>query len=400
MKSIKKSSTLILRLDEKEHKVIKLKSILFNKKKSEYLRSCALEYWGDLSNNSSFKELLLKYREGDESDKKLVVNLLFEYYRRIGFPYTFLTDEQKINRMNRIINTKKVLLEDNHLQQNIVGVDLANCFHPHMMEVGYNDGSRTPWETFNNDDWLKDCINRWLELDKVPNHSGMRRILKTRDKTRGVVGYKPAISKFIYDTFVPENGKVLDPCAGYSGRLAGCIASNKNILYHGIDPDGRTAKGNMECASFFNSQYYDNVFNNKMYNFRFKFDLGCAEEVMKDIKEEYDLIFSSSPYYDIEMYSKELSQSYMKYDTYDKWLNGFLFKIVDESYRILKSEGKLILNIKNTPKYKIADDLCKYCERDWELERTYHMRLSNLEYSRADGKPKYHTEPIFVFEKK
>jgi len=396
-----KSSNIILRTDETTHNIIKLKSILFNNgKKSEYLRNASLSYWGDITDRSIFKELLRLYQEGDESDKELIVSVLFEYYRRAGFPYVILNNEQKINRMNRIVKTEKILLEDDHLQQNVVGLDLVNSFHPHMMEARYSDGSRSPKETFDNDEWLKDCINRWLELKNVPNPSGMRRILKTRDKSRGVVNFKSSIAKFIYQTYVPVDGRVLDPCSGYSGRLAGCIAANKNILYHGIDPDGRTARGNMECASFFNSLYYENVFNNKMYNFRFRFDLGCAEDIMRDIKDEYDLIFSSSPYYNVECYSEECSQSYKRYETYESWLNNFLFVIVDESYRLLKEGGRLALNIKNTYKYKIADDLCKYCEGKWNLEKTYHMRLSNSEYHRVDDKPMFHTEPIYIFAKK
>lgn len=401
MSKSKKTDNILLRVNSDIHNLIKFKSKLFGRKKSDYIRYAVLSHWEDSeTNNSSFKELLVSYREGDNETKAQIVNLLFEYYRRKGYPHNILNDQQKIKSMDSIIKSNKILLENNHLQQNVVGLALANFFHPHMIEVQYHDNKRTPKETFDNDDSLKDCINRWLELEKVPNPAGMRRILKTRNNTRSVVNFKPIISKFIYNTYVPENGKVLDPCSGYSGRLIGCIAANKNILYHGIDPDNKTALGNMECASFFNSQYNDDIYNNKMYKFRFRFDLGCAEDIMTEIKDNnYDIVMTSPPYFSQEKYSNDFSQSYLKFSNYQDWLNKFLFVIINESYRILKEDGKLILNIKNLINYPIANDLCNYCKKNWELEKTYHMRLSNSEYHRKEGEKTFHTEPIFVFKK-
>lgn len=400
MEKVKKLDNIILRTDDHTHNLIRLKSTLFNRKKSDYLRHCALSYWEDNGSTKHFKELLQQYQASDDAGKHQVVDLLFEYYRRTGFPHNRLTDEQKINRMGRIIKTKDILLEDNHLPQNIQGLDLANSFHPHMMKVKYGGPrkDKSPYETFENDDSLKDCINRWMELGNTPGPAGMRRILKTRDGTRGIVNYKPIIAKFIYEKYVPENGRVLDPCAGYSGRLLGCIAANKNILYHGIDPDERTGRGNMECASFFSNRY--DMFDEREYKFRFRYDLGCAEDVMRGLEGEYDVVATSPPYHKVEVYSEDPNQSCNRYPEYKKWLSDFLFVIIDESKRLLKESGKLILNVKNGVKDRIADDLCEYCKKDWDLETVYHMRLANSEFHRVEGKAMFHTEPIFVFSRK
>ena len=397
MPKIKKQSNLILRLTEEEHTTIKIKSSLFGKNKSNYLRHCALSHWEDGKSSKYFKELLKMYQDGEEEIKKEVVELLFQYYRKKGFPHNILTDDQKENRMGRIIKSKNVLLEDDTLQLNFQGIDLVNGYHPHMMEAYYKRGEKSPLETFNSDEGLRDCINRWMELDKVPNPAGMRRILKTRDGTRGVVNWKPVIAKFIYDTYVPHEGRVLDPCAGYGGRLAGCIASNRNIFYHGIDPNGETAVGDTGLASFFSTQY--NVLGEREYRYGFRFDLGCAEEIMPGLNDKYDLVFTSPPFFNTEIYNEDKNQSSNKFDKYKKWLDEFLFKIVDESHRLLNDSGHLVLNVKNLVYYKIADDLCNYCKKDWELEKTYNMRLSNSEFSRKVGDT-WHVEPIFVFKKK
>jgi len=398
MKSTKKTTNILLRVNDLEKSSISIKSRLFNRKISDYLRHTAFSHWEDISSTKHFKTLLKIYQEGDDIAKKEIVEILFQFYRRNGFPYTVLTDDEKINRMDRIIKSKSILLEDDHLQMNLQGIDLANSYHPHMMEAYYKRGENSPYQTYSNDDGLKDCINRWMELDKIPNPAGMRRILKTRDKTRGVVNFKPTVAKYIYDSYCSRDGKVLDPCAGYSGRLAGCIAANKGLFYHGIDPNGATAVGNMEMASFFSGQY--NALGGRVYNYKFRFDLGCAEEVMSGLNDsEYDLIFSSPPYFDTEVYSEDSSQSGNRYDAYKEWSGKFLFKIVHEGYRVLKNGGYLVLNVKNFHDKKIADDLLGYCNERWSLHKTYHMRLANNVYDRRNGES-FHTEPIFVFKKK
>jgi len=397
LKVKKKNTNILLRVTDLEKMIIDIKSKLFNRKTSDYLRHSAFSHWEDISDTKHFKSLLKMYQDGEDDVKKIVVEILFQYYRRNGFPHVFLTDEQKENRMGRIIKSKEVLLEEGHLQQNHQGIDLANSYHCHMMDAYYSSGEMSPMDTFNNDNKLKDCINRWLELGKVPNHSGMRRILKTRNGTRSVGNFKPIIAKFIYNNYCPDDGKVLDPCSGYSGRLAGCIASNRGLLYHGIDPNGETAVGNMKMANFFSTQY--DAIGNRVYKYDFRFDMGMAEKVMPKIQEKYDLVFTSPPYHSCEIYSEETSQSCNKYKEYQQWLESFLYVIVDQSYRILKEYGRLIINIKNLQDIKIADDLVEYCEKDWILEKTYHMRLSNNEFNRG-GTTMHHTEPIFVFCKK
>lgn len=397
MKENKRTTNIILRVTELEKNVIDIKSKLFNRKTSDYLRHSAFSHWENIDNTKHFKELLKMYQDGDEALKKEVVEILFQHYRRTGFPHNYLTDAQKENRLGRVINPKDILLEEDHLQMNHQGIDLANHFHPHMMEAYYSRGDNSPMETYNNDEKLRDCINRWLEIGKVPNPAGMRRILKTRNGTRGVVNFKPVIAKFIYDNYASEGDSVLDPCAGYGGRLVGCIATNKNLLYHGIDPNGETAVGDMRLASFFSNQY--DALGLRIYKYRFRFDLGRAEEIMPKLDEKYNLIFTSPPYFNTEIYSDSGDQSSHKYQEYEEWKEKFLFILVKESYRLLEEGGYLVLNVKNTDTMSLADDLCRYCEKDWILEKTYHMRLSNNEYNRKDGKT-FHTEPIFVFRKK
>jgi len=387
-----------IRISEEENTLLSIKAILLNKSKSELFRDGAFAHWGELTLDDYANRLLKLYESGNNENKKNIVDIVFKFLKQNGYPHRKLSKNNLINGMRKIANTKNPLLDDDNLQVNTTGLEIANYFHPHMMNVKCLQKYKSPYELFEDEASLKDAINRWMQIGSKPNFSGLRRILRTRDGTRSVVNFKPAIAKFLYDNYAPRNGKILDPCSGYSGRLAACISVNKNLHYKGIDPDGLTATGNMKMASFYSSLY--DAIGTREWDFDFSFELGCAEDIMPKINDQFDLIFTSPPYFNVEKYSDLPNQSWLRYQTYESWRDNFLYKILSESFRLLKDDGSLIWNIKNYKKMKLADDSCEICLKlGFRLEKTYNMRLSNSEYHRKDGKSNWHTEPIFVFKK-
>lgn len=389
-----KDKTCLLRLSDKENNLLSFKSSLLGVKKSALLRQSALRYWRQSSDINALSDC---YQVSNEINQSLIVELLLEYYRETGYPHRDFTRNELIKEMHKISNSKSPVLDDNHLQINTVGLALVNFFHPHMVKVRCMRNYRSPYDQYKDDVLLKDAICRWLELGNKATASGVRRILRTRDGVRSVVNFKPVIARYFYEKYCPENGKALDPCAGYGGRLAGCISTNKNIMYHGIDPDGRTMAGDAKLAGTF-SDLYDGL-KDRIWNFGFKFDLGCAEDVMPTLSQDaYDLIFTSPPYFDVEKYSTNPDQSYKKFDTYEKWRQGFLKPLVQNSSRLIHSRGHIILNVKNYKNMKIADDVLELASSaGLTLKTTHHMRLSNSEFNRRKHELKFHTEPIFVF---
>ena len=397
-----KTTSILLRLSSKENVLLDTKAKFLGITKSELLRRGIASV--DISSPNIVQDLLSRYASSDDKTKSLIVDLLAEFYTESGYPHNRLTDQQKIREMEKISKTKSPLLDDNFLQINTVGLSLCNFFHPHMVKVQCGN-TRTPYEQFSNKDLLKDAIKRWMDLGKRPVPSGLRRILRIRDGVKSVVNFKPAIAKYFYDTYCPKNGKVLDPCSGYSGRLAGCIAANKGISYHGIDPDGRTAVGNMQMAATFIDQF---DIMGRVWKFDFRFDMACAEDVMPGINDKYDLVFSSPPFFRVEKYSNAPNQSWIRYPSYGNWRDGFLFVLIKESWRLLRDNCCLILNLKNYKKEPIADDAIRIArDMGFELIKTYQQKMPNSEYNlKSKDDPKFkesitwHSEPIFVFKKR
>ena len=392
-----KNKTCLLRMTERDLSLFSAKASILGTDKSKLFRDGAFCYWGNKDIDA--EDLLQRYKAGTDDEQRIIVDLLFENYRRKGYPYRVLTEHQLQHEMESLSHTKSPVLDDDHLQTNMTGLSLANHFHPHFVKVRCLSRYLSPYECFSDDDRFKDAIRRWLELGNKPTPSGLRRILRTRDGVRSVVNFKPAIAKYIYDTYCPRNGKVLDPCAGYGGRLAGAIGSNKGIHYRGIDPHGPTAIGNMCMADFYSRRY---ELTGRVWNFGFGFELGCAEDIMPSMPDEsFDCILTSPPYHNVERYSDEPTQSYLKFPVYDLWRDGFLSPVIRESFRVLKSGGYFVLNIKNYKHMKIADDACQLSAScGFELQKTYQMRLPNSEFHRHEDEAKYHAEPIFVFKKR
>lgn len=393
-----KSNSCLLRLSDEENDLLTFKADLLGLSKSALLRVAAEAYW---SEDFSARKLLGLYNEGDEKTKQLIVSVLADYFTRKGYPHNVLSDNQLKQGMQTLANTKSPLLENDHLQTNTIGLALANHFHPHQVNVRCIKNYRSPYEQFADKDLLKDAINRWMEMNKKPDPSGLRRILRTRNGVRSNVNWKPSLSLFLYNTYAPKNGWVLDMCSGFGGRLCGLIAANKNLLYHGIEIDSETCIGNARLAGFYHKLYDIGIEKTRTWKFGFKMDLGCAEDIMPTLPDEtYDLIFTSPPFFDVEKYSSNPAQSYLRYPEYTTWRDKFLFTLVKESFRLCKRKGYFILNLKDYKKYPIATDGIKFAKSvGYHLIRTFRQRLSNLEYHRKEGNPTFHTEPIFVWIK-
>ena len=121
--------------------------------------------------------------------------------------------------------------------------------------------------------------------------------------------------------------RVLDPSAGWGDRLIGAIAYNK-CEYTGVDP------------SICMEPIYKEIINTLVPR-----NDSSRYNVIKDGFENiivpqsyYDLVFTSPPFFDFELYEKSETQSVEKFNTLDKWLNGFLFPLIKKSEVYVKTK--------------------------------------------------------------
>ena len=112
----------------------------------------------------------------------------------------------------------------------------------------------------------------------------------------------------------------------------------------------------------------------------------------------YDFIFTSPPYFDLEKYSDEPTQSYLRYPQYEEWVKGFLQPLIEKSYAYLKKGKYFAINVHGEKLIKEIKQLCE--ARGFILEDTLHMRLSRMPGRGINKtKTKFKTEPIFIWKK-
>jgi len=309
---------------------------------------------------------------------------LFNFYKQHGFPYFDMTDEQCSRVVDNLLNfdSDRIILDEDYLKQVMNGLNLVNFFMPHIFEVKCRN-FKSPMECFQDDEMLKKAIKKRLSIGDNMSHAGMRKALSWTHGTHRVSNFRPTIAKYIYDNY-SGGGRVLDFSSGFGGRLFGAFVSQKVKTYVGTDPSTKTYEGLIKIKDYLQTKIEKEVI---LHNQPFE-DLELEDN-------SFDLAFSSPPYFNTEEYSYEDTQSFMKYDTKEKWRDGFLKPLVSNVHRYLKTDGYFIINIANVNSYKnLEEDLLEIAkEEGFNLVKTYKMNLSKL---MSKG---YKYEPIYVFRK-
>jgi len=90
------------------------------------------------------------------------------------------------------------------------------------------------------------------------------------------------------------------------------------------------------------------------------------------------LVFTSPPYFNRELYSRDDNQSSIKFSQYNSWSDGFLKPMIKNAYNFLKVGGYLMMNVSNIYEgrkvYTIQDDTIEICNSlGMELVRIHNM---------------------------
>jgi DNA modification methylase len=129
--------------------------------------------------------------------------------------------------------------------------------------------------------------------------------------------------------------KVLDFCAGWGDRLAGCIALDHRIQkYTGIDANKELFNGYKKMIK----QYLP-----KHSRSKYEMICGDAVDVLPTINDMYDAVITCPPYFDKEIYNHDESQSIYKYP--ENWVKDFLVNAMGLAFGLLKDGGHMIICI-------------------------------------------------------
>lgn len=256
-----------------------------------------------------------------------------DYFEKNGFPF-YKWNNQYIKEKLETIKIGNLIPKNNHsLGLNNKGVALANAFHPQMDFVN-SSLYKSPMEAFNDKTIRTTLIKGIFKKEGYISENNLRRSLFSKGNYKKVSNFNPLTAKYIYNLLKPK--LVLDFSMGWGGRMLGAVAAN--VDYIGIDP----------------STFAIN--SNKYLLEEVKKHVSVPEILIIKDRAEYflgnntyspDLIFSSPPYFDLEHYSPEKTQSYLSYPDKEMWFEEFLNQVIKRSYIDLKENGYLVLNVSN-----------------------------------------------------
>lgn len=136
----------------------------------------------------------------------------------------------------------------------------------------------------------------------------------------GASVFDPVLAELVYKWFCPPGSDILDPFAG--GSVRGIVAGAIGYNYLGVD-----LRADQVMA---NEDQWKKVKSCHGYSSAVGWLIGDSNEVMGELKERFDLLFSCPPYHDLEQYSDDARDlSNMPYDEFLAVYRSIILKSVD-----------------------------------------------------------------------
>ena len=288
------------------------------------------------------------------------------------------TEMRDVRKLVRSPYDKFLLTEEKTRKRNVLGVGSHGGTHTEdsrklMWQMATKQGDLVSLIQ-NKDQRLVNKIQQILnpditnkEIFRNRKKSTVQNILSFLQLNYGVgTAFPPFHARFFAETFLPhdEDCLVVDPCAGWGGRLLGIqsVSRSRHVHYVGVDPERRLREshaGIQRRLDNFLERDIKGTRSSKVFYQPFERWITSASAVK--MFSRVDLVFTSPPYFSAEIYNTaNKSQSANSYPTYDVWREKFYRALIKGAYDLLKPGGYFVLNIANVAS-------AKYLERDARL---------------------------------
>jgi len=260
-----------------------------------------------------------------------------------------------------------------------VGVRVCNSLFPNRYKATYKSNV-SAWEGWHDEKHLRRAIRFQVRVGDPVIPKRVLRALTANCRTPSV--FRPVVARYLYETYCPSGGVVWDPCSGYGGRLLGALAAGVG-KYIGTDVEPETVGGNRRLAALLGMEDRAEIHLNPAETF----DPGPV-----------DLVFTSPPYFNLELYGRSRDQSSVTNSGFEEWVSGFLVPVLVTAYRRLPDGGVLVLNVTDVRQGRKTFPLVEAAIREavtagFKHEDTLRMPLASLNRKNA-------SEPLLVFRRR
>lgn len=275
-------------------------------------------------------------RNISDEEFEVIITTLASELENVSFNYSY-SDPDLLKDWNSLIKWNARV--DTMASTQRVGMKLCEHFFPNFFDIENKDGNsfKSLW-TANK----LEKVLRWnRKSHSTPYLSELRRGIYFNYNLAKSTMYRPQMAKMVVTNLGAK--RVLDPCAGWGGRMLGTIAAGAE--YVAFEPNTETYEGLLNLSKFLGIQDKVRIIKDSALEMN-KYDIG-----------EFDLILTSPPYFDLEVYSHEDTQSIKGCDTYSIWVNNFLKPLIELSISHMKVDGWSCWNVHNVGKMKMIDNV-------------------------------------------
>ncbi len=315
-------------------------------------------------------------RNLSEEEFQSLLPTLAEELAAIDYHYSYSDEELRQDWKKLCSYNKPDLIT---ASQTRPGMKLCEHFFPNFFDIVNSKGQG--FKQFWNAVDLQKVIKWNRSSHSTPYLSEMRRGISFCYGLTKNTMYRPHLAKTIVSHFKVKT--VFDPCCGWGGRMLGTVAAG--ATYIGCEPNKETYDNLMRLAAFLHIE--DKI---KIYN--------CGAEEY-NYRDEYDLVLTSPPYYNLEVYSSDSSQSENQYGNYAAWRDNWYIPL------ILKSAAKakiICWNVADVGKITLQKDLFILMENnnDWVAGPLFGIGSSARQANQNELKNKKNLDKTFTFVRK
>ena len=204
------------------------------------------------------------------------------------------------------------------------------------------------YEKMNDEDEYRKLYEKTQRLQRTGTLAN--RLFEAHRFNNPVVLFKPSTAKFLYKKFGAT--KVLDPTAGWGGRMLGAWALD--IEYTGIDT-------NVAMKDAYNAMI-DRLQSDKM---KMIFD-DCLNVDFSTI--DYDFVLTSPPYINLELY-----ENMTRYESDKAFYTKFLIPLLNKCLMNIKNSGFVCFNISPQMYSDLLKNGYRGCDMEYDLLQQKRM---------------------------
>lgn len=247
-------------------------------------------------------------------------------------------------------------------------------------------------EGLQSDELVQAMYNKTLINDKVYTSDDITRNFKKAIDLSGAGYFKKAtqfpikVMRELLDEFTQQGNVYYDPCCGWGTRMI--TSAEKGLVYIGNDVNHDLVKKLNEFGEDIN----------KVKDFKYEIIEQGSEVYLNTLENNVDFIFTSPPYFDLEIYKGATD---IPNNGYEGWLENFIRPLLENCYNYIK-EGKYVaINIKNGKKHLLYNDTVRIGEEiGFKLvgERILKQN-TNRTHVKGNGRTTDSSEKIMIFKK-